>query len=612
MLLAKQVSEKLAACAEDIAQHLFPNGQKHGNEWCVGSISGEPGNSMKIHLSGSKAGVWCDFATGEKGDLLDLWAIKRNLSTLEAIKDSSSYIGIGSMEISPVIAPKFVKPHIKPMVLATSSEKVRFYLINVRHLTKEILDLFQIKANGDEIVYPYFGQTNRNTNSTKLEPIFVKYLKVDRVSGKKQIRIESNCQPCLFGWHLIGNSRKVILCEGEIDAMTISQYGFPALSVPFGGGTGNKHKWIEYEYENLMVFDEIYLCMDNDAEGKAAANEIAERLGRFRCRLVTLPFKDANECLINGLSKEDFIFYLKKATTCDPDGLKNASVFEEEFVKECFYPDESKKGYQSPWGKSQDNIRFRPNELSIWTGINGHGKSQFLGQVILDLMTQGARVCVASLELRPFKFLKRLTIQATAMRNFSENYARHVLQWYAGKLWLVSLTKKEKANAMMDMFDYAHKRYGIDVFVIDPFTKLSIAQDDYKKQTEFIEELCDFKERNNCHVHLVVHPRKSENEAANPNKMDIKGTGAITDLADNVFVVWRNKEKENIKTKQKSGIILTDKESQKLLLSDVLWRCDKQRDEDGGEGVFGFYFDNDSLQYLENENYQPKRYVEYP
>ena len=602
-MLAKQISEQLAGCADDVARHLFPNGKKHGNEWCVGGISGEAGNSMKIHLSGSKSGVWCDFATGEKGDLLDLWAVKRNLSVLEAMKDACGYIGITFDRIASPSSSKFVKPQKKDIPLATSMVNALSYLENERYLSKETLNRFQIEANDDEIVFPYLDE--------KEERIFVKYLKIDRPNGKKQIRVEANCQPCLFGWHLVLNARKIILCEGEIDAMTVSQYGFPALSVPFGGGTGDKHKWIEYEYEKLSVFDQIYLCFDNDNEGKAAANDVAERLGRFRCKIVALPLKDVNECLVNGLSKEDFVYYLKDATTCDPDGLKDASVFEDAFIKECFYADDSKKGYESPWSKTQQSIRFRPNELSIWTGINGHGKSQFLGQVILDLMTQGARVCAASLELRPYKFLKRLTIQATAMRNFSEDYARRVFHWYGEKLWLVSLTKKEKADAMMQMFEYARLRYGIDVFVIDPFTKLSISQDDYKRQTEFIEELCDFKERNNCHIHLIVHPRKQENESSNINKMDIKGTGAITDLADNVFTIWRNKEKERIKNIQKHGGTLKPSDHDKLLMSDVMWKCDKQRDEDGGEGVFGFYFDNDSLQYLENENHHAKRYVEY-
>jgi twinkle protein len=32
--------------------------------------------SLKVHLTGDKAGIWQDFATGEGGDLLDLWGTK--------------------------------------------------------------------------------------------------------------------------------------------------------------------------------------------------------------------------------------------------------------------------------------------------------------------------------------------------------------------------------------------------------------------------------------------------------------------------------------------------------------------------------------------------------
>jgi twinkle protein len=47
-----------------------------------------------------------------------------------------------------------------------------------------------------------------------------------------------------------------------------------------------------------------------------------------------------------------------------------------------------------------------------------------------------------------------------------------------------------------------------------------------------------------CGVHLVMHSRKKEDEFAPPGKFDAKGTGTITDLADNVMTVWRNKKKE--------------------------------------------------------------------
>jgi len=83
------------------------------------------------------------------------------------------------------------------------------------------------------------------------------------------MRVEPNCEPCLFGWHLIPKTaRTITICEGEIDAMTLHQYGIPALSIPLGAGSGSKHDWFEYEFERLAIFDEIYICMDNDIAGQ--------------------------------------------------------------------------------------------------------------------------------------------------------------------------------------------------------------------------------------------------------------------------------------------------------------------------------------------------------
>jgi hypothetical protein len=53
---------------------LLPNGVREGREWRIGSIAGEPGRSMAVHLEGGKAGVWSDFSSGQTGDALDLVA----------------------------------------------------------------------------------------------------------------------------------------------------------------------------------------------------------------------------------------------------------------------------------------------------------------------------------------------------------------------------------------------------------------------------------------------------------------------------------------------------------------------------------------------------------
>src|ERR1041384_2626711 len=89
MLTATEISARLAASAESVCARLLPNGKKEGGNWNVGSICGEQGSSTRIQISGSKAGIWGDFASGsekEKGDLLDLIAAVRNVTLGDAIK----------------------------------------------------------------------------------------------------------------------------------------------------------------------------------------------------------------------------------------------------------------------------------------------------------------------------------------------------------------------------------------------------------------------------------------------------------------------------------------------------------------------------------------------
>lgn len=71
----KRLVEMLAARAPALAQHLFPAGRREGREWRIGSLAGEAGSSMAIHLEGLRAGVWADFSDANaKGDALDLVA----------------------------------------------------------------------------------------------------------------------------------------------------------------------------------------------------------------------------------------------------------------------------------------------------------------------------------------------------------------------------------------------------------------------------------------------------------------------------------------------------------------------------------------------------------
>lgn len=603
MKTAKEISILLSQRALEVASYLLPNGKKDGNEWRVGSVEGEKGRSLGVHLTGNKAGVWCDFSNpNENGDLLDLWCAVHDIQLGEAIKEAAKYLGVTMPRFEGHKPKSFSKPKLKPVPILTPEMPVMTYLINERKLTPETIQAFKVNQVGQEIVLPYYRDG---------ELIFVKYIGLHRLDGKKQIRVSPDCEPCLFGWHLIpSNTRSITLCEGEIDAMSLYQYGYPVLSVPFGGGAGDKHRWIEYEYDRLSIFDEIYLCFDNDSVGEETIAELVRRLGRYRCRIVKLPKKDANECLQTGISKQEIDEYFLCSSTLDPEELKSAHTFADDVIETFYPPNGEPAGYKPPWQKILAQILFRPEELSIWTGINGHGKSQFLGHVLLSQMKQGARVCIASLELKPKRLLHRLTRQAAALKEPTEGYIRAIHEWYRDKLWLFDLVGTAKSERLLEVFLYAHQRYGIDVFVIDSLLKLDIAEDDYKSQKLLVEKLCDFKNQYNCHIHLVVHPRKGLDESKPPGKLDSKGTGAITDLADNCFSIWRNKGKEALLQIKANGFSLTTEQQEKLEAPDCIWYCDKQRNGDW-EGKNGFWFHSGSLQYLSGANLKPASFVEY-
>jgi hypothetical protein len=93
---AAELARMLAAQALRLAAELLPNGRREGDEWRVGSIHGEPGRSMAVHLTGPKAGVWCDFASGQAGDALGLVsAVLFNGDVRQAMAWARRWLGLG-------------------------------------------------------------------------------------------------------------------------------------------------------------------------------------------------------------------------------------------------------------------------------------------------------------------------------------------------------------------------------------------------------------------------------------------------------------------------------------------------------------------------------------
>jgi twinkle protein len=466
--------------------------------------------------------------------------------------------------------------------------RARDYLLEDRNLPGRVLDAYRIGEDDQQrIVFPFF-QPDGTLAMVKRR---------DSIDGAKPTPTESGCEAILFGWQAIApNAREVVITEGEIDALSWAAYGWPALSVPFGGGGGAKQKWIESEYDRLERFERIYLALDMDGPGDEAAAEIANRLGHHRCLRVRMPRKDGNACLLEGVPQADIDRAIADATWFEVAGLRLPTDFTDK-VTTLFWPREGERvGYRTPYGKLGDKLLFRPGELTAWTGDTGAGKTQVVSDCCTDWIKQGARICLSSLEMHPAFTLKRMCKQIIGTDRPTEAAIKAALQWASSGLLVYELTGKQKLDALLEIFDYARSRYGCDVFVIDSLMRLGIAGDDYNGQEAVIFRLVDWAMANAVHVHLVAHAKKGERDRGVPGIEDIKGAMELGANAFNIVSVWRNRKFEDeIAKLQTAG----DAEGAANLAQSkpgVILNVAKQRNGDF-EGKIGLWFDQQTYRY---------------
>ena len=307
-----EIKGRLLQDLQGVLEYLLPNGVIRNGEFCAGSTGGEAGNSLKVKLSGNKRGVWCDFANGyERGDIIDLWKNAKNMSMIDAMDDMRQYLNLPAYEKK---LRRYKRPEWPEYNL---QEKNGLNYLESRLITRETIDMFGIVWNDHSVTFPYLRDG---------ELIHWKRLDLDRNGLKKSFISSKTSEPCLFGWQALSReSRSIVICEGEIDALSFYEYDIQALSVPFGGGIGDKQQWAEYERSRLDQYDLILLAMDDDYEGQEAAREISLTLGPYRCKTVRLPFKDCNECLKRGVSRDVIVESLKNASSLSPEQLRASS-----------------------------------------------------------------------------------------------------------------------------------------------------------------------------------------------------------------------------------------------------------------------------------------------
>lgn len=195
-----------------------------------------------------------------------------------------------------------------------------------------------------------------------------------------------------------------------------------------------------------------------------------------------------------------------------------------------------------------NELQFSPTELTIWGGDNGSGKSLFLGQIAASAIHAGEKVCLLSFEMSPEDTIFRMMRQAFGNRP-TVDQARAWFDEFGGRLYMYASTGAVTPDRCFGCCHYAATVLGCTQIVVDNLMMLTGGTDNDSalvSQKSVAENLKAIAMATKCHIHLVAHLRKLQINDGNhePTKADIAGSYNVSNLADNVILMFRNSAKQ--------------------------------------------------------------------
>jgi twinkle protein len=233
--------------------------------------------------------------------------------------------------------------------------------------------------------------------------------------ANKDFTILGDLKPAgLYGQHLWRDGGKlVVVTEGEIDALTVSQLQgnkWPVVSLPNGAQSAKKALSASLEW--LEQFEAVVLMFDDDEPGRKAVEQCSALFTPGKCKVARIPgFKDANEAHQAGKGAL-VIDAMWGAKTYRPDGVIDAI----DLIELASEPIPQGDPWPFPSVTRWTHGR-RPGELYALGAGTGVGKTDVFTQIIAHDITALKKRCgVLYLEQPPVETLRRIAGKLVAKR----------------------------------------------------------------------------------------------------------------------------------------------------------------------------------------------------
>ena len=367
----------------------------------------------------------------------------------------------------------------------------------------------------------------------------------------------------LFLKHLWNGGKKIVVTEGEIDALTVMELQnckYPVVSLGHGAAAAKKTCAANYEY--FDQFEQIILMFDMDEAGRKAIEEAAPVLPPGKVRVAVLPYKDANECYVNGDSKE-IMEQIWNAGPWVPDGVVSAMSLKERIREHLQTEEAAGLLFTGCSGLNDRTLGARGGEVIMVTSGSGMGKSTFVRQQALGWgMAMGKRVGLAMLEesveetcedimglhnkvrLRQSDELKKAIIEDGRYDEwFDELYGSDTFHLYD------SFAEAE-ADRLLAKLAYMRTGLDCDVIILDHISivvSASEESDERKMIDRLMTKLKGFAKSTGVVLVVICHLKNPEkgkaHEEGRPVSItDLRGSGALRQLSDTIVALERNQQ----------------------------------------------------------------------
>lgn len=380
---------------------------------------------------------------------------------------------------------------------------------------------------------------------------------------EKSFKMAKDAELIFYNLNALEGQETVIIVEGEIDCLSLVESGiYNVVSVPNGASKGNqKLEYLDNCWQHFAPLKKIILAVDDDDAGRSLQSELARRLGKERCFTVSYPTgcKDANEVLCK-LGREAIQEMISNAEEWPLEGLVVMDDMFDDITD--WYENGYPKGAKSHIPGFDDLLRFAPGQMTVVTGIPGHGKDEVINLLSTSLSKhEGWKWGVCGFEEEPpitvTKLIEKYAGRSFAFRKNKESritkaqfdngigFVDHhffFINFLEVDTTVEGIIKKAKELVM---------RKGINGLIINPWNYIEHKVPHGYSETQYISEaltkLITFIKEFGIHCILVAHPAKMQKEKGKyvvPTLYNISGSAHFFNKTHNGICVYRDYAEE--------------------------------------------------------------------